>query len=146
MGSQRSFHEILEEKLGPTPMRSPETDHIPGATDPANLAYLMGQIGVFRFEAPRPRPKPVPRRLASTSFQPRESGVPHTLTERQKTAMLWFARFEENLLPDFTERELKQAFRRLARRFHPDVQSGSELVFIELKELNEALEGVFAAK
>jgi curved DNA-binding protein len=39
-----------------------------------------------------------------------------------------------------TEKELKQAFRRLARKFHPDVNPGDKTAESKFKEINEAYE------
>ena len=39
-----------------------------------------------------------------------------------------------------TEKEIKQAFRKLARKFHPDVNPGDEAAESKFKELNEANE------
>ena len=42
------------------------------------------------------------------------------LTTRQQCALEAFIRLGVNLRPDFTSRELRSAFRMLARRYHPD--------------------------
>ncbi len=39
-----------------------------------------------------------------------------------------------------TEKEIKQAFRKLARRFHPDVNPGDKAAETKFKEINEAYE------
>src|SRR5918995_5345974 len=39
-----------------------------------------------------------------------------------------------------TEKEIKQAFRRLARKFHPDVNPGDKKAESRFKEINEAYE------
>jgi len=39
-----------------------------------------------------------------------------------------------------TEKEIKQAFRKLARKFHPDVNPGNKAAEAKFKELNEAYE------
>jgi curved DNA-binding protein len=39
-----------------------------------------------------------------------------------------------------TEKEIKQAFRKLARKFHPDVNPGNKSAEAKFKELNEAYE------
>src|SRR6187401_2115427 len=39
-----------------------------------------------------------------------------------------------------TEKELKQAFRKLARKFHPDVNPGDKAAEHKFKEINEAYE------
>ena len=39
-----------------------------------------------------------------------------------------------------TEKEIKQAFRKLARKFHPDVNPGDKTAESRFKEINEAYE------
>ena len=39
-----------------------------------------------------------------------------------------------------TEQEIKQAYRRLARKFHPDVNPGNKNAEARFKEINEAYE------
>ena len=41
---------------------------------------------------------------------------------------------------DATEREIKQAYRRLARKYHPDVNSGDKSAEAKFKQINEAYE------
>ena len=39
---------------------------------------------------------------------------------------------------DASEKEIKQAFRRLARQLHPDINPGDERAEARLKQINEA--------
>ncbi|MBX2987008.1 MAG: hypothetical protein KF802_03840 [Bdellovibrionaceae bacterium] len=145
MKQNSSFQEILEEKLG-AGRPTPETDWTLSPGEPAHLAYLLGQIGVFRFPKPRPSPPPSspsrekPRPAVPA---PRAKGPPHALSERQKTAMGWFQDQGEALADDFNEKELKTAFRRLARRLHPDVHPQGNDLFLTLKTQHRCLEEIF---
>ena len=42
--------------------------------------------------------------------------------------------------PDATDTEIKSAFRKLARKWHPDVAGNSQEVVSKFKEINEAYE------
>ena len=41
---------------------------------------------------------------------------------------------------DASEKEIKQAYRRLARKYHPDVNPGDKSAEAKFKEINEAYE------
>lgn len=74
----------------------------------------------------------------------RLTGKPHKLNDRQQKAMQFFITNYEFLLEDFTEVELKKAFKKLCFKFHPDhSQSHTHETFIELKGHFEALRLVF---
>ncbi|MFZ4403571.1 MAG: hypothetical protein ACOYOK_05655 [Pseudobdellovibrionaceae bacterium] len=45
---------------------------------------------------------------------------PHQLSDEQKKSKSYFANAKENLNPAFQRHELKSAFRRLAKKLHPD--------------------------
>lgn len=143
---QTTFQQILEEKMA-EPVTRPSFQRETGGAEPAHLAFLLGQVGVFRFPAqrrptmtthsakPTPPPRPTPTR---------PKGPAHSLDERQKTAMVWFANRGERLEEDFTSTELRSAFRRLARRLHPDISGGDTQPFLELKAAQSALKDVVA--
>lgn len=157
MSRSLSFQDILEEKMREDEARDTRPADVPGATDPAHLAFLLGRMNVFRFGTPARsappastphRPRPTDERKGPVPFPAsrprREAGPPHALSDRQKIAMSWFARFGETLPPDYTAAELKGAYRRLALRLHPDRSGVDAGVFLELKGHQQALAGVFA--
>ena len=41
---------------------------------------------------------------------------------------------------DATEKDIKQAYRKLARKYHPDVNPGDKSAEAKFKEINEAFE------
>lgn len=135
-----NFKEILEEKLGAGEQRVTRPERGAGIADPAHLAFLLGTIPVHRFRTPPPRPAS-PRAKSPPTPPPRPRRPDHVLTERQKTATLWFAAQDEVLPSDFTADELKKAFRALARRLHPDT-GGTAASFLELKAHHAALKAV----
>ncbi|NUM59892.1 MAG: hypothetical protein HUU56_14730 [Bdellovibrionaceae bacterium] len=74
----------------------------------------------------------------------RVTGKPHKLNDRQQKAINFFINNYEFLLEDFTEVELKKAFKKLCFKFHPDHSlSNTHESFIELKGHFEALRLVF---
>lgn len=103
-------------------------------TDPAHLAYLMSQVQ--KLETPHNRaakayPQAPPRPV-----------TPYLLTEPQSKAQVYFQSWDEPLSPRFTRAELKAAFRRLAKRLHPDLSLRSGQEFMELKKSYEILKDV----
>lgn len=141
-----NFRDILEEKLNAAEEPAARPERGTGTADPAHLAYLLGTIPVRRFHTPpkSAAPKAAVRPAVKPPFQkpaPRARRPDHVLTERQKTAMAWFAFQSESLPGDFTTDELKKAFRSLARKTHPDA-GGSASLFLELKGHHAALRSV----
>lgn len=150
MNRMSTFQEILEGKMQEADVRETPPPRETGAAEPAHLAFLLGQTPVFRFQKPAPARTFRPTVSASARPSPlrprRTQGAPHVLSERQKTAVEWFARFDEVLPPDFSPSELKAAFRRLARRLHPDHSGAGPAAFLELKGHHEALSALGADK
>lgn len=133
------FRSILEEKMTDSLSEKPVQDTFSATLDPAHLAFLLGKIEIRRFRKPAPMP-----RKAAPRPRPRVAGTPHLLTERQKSAVQWFADRGERLEADFTAPELKKAFRRLALRVHPDVAGGSAAEFMELQRASAELRSIFS--
>ena len=135
MKSGVSFQEILEEKMqAKTTFVSRETPD----NDPKNLAFLLGELPVFRF-----KPAVFPRKNVTPSRKTRPAGPPHSLSSPQQTARDWFLSRGEKLRADFSQAELKTAFRRLALQLHPDTLGGSVSDFLDLKKNRALLEEVF---
>lgn len=171
MPGQPSFHEILEEKMT---SRSTATESWFDGTgefsssgaDPAALGSLLGHLSAFRWTPPpsayrkgaRPKGPSIEAEVSPTTKisakasahpktnSPRPSGPPHLLNEEQKIAWTWFRSQTEPLAADFTRHELKQAFRRLALRQHPDVEGGSAETFMELQKCHQQLQEIFKKK
>ncbi|MES1255461.1 MAG: hypothetical protein ABUS56_07635 [Acidobacteriota bacterium] len=96
----------------PSPFLFSETQRHFGAA-----AYGWSGRGPTRLARPpiaTPRPQPV-------SDRPRSRRV---LTGRQQDALATLNRLGAGLAQDFTVRELRSAFRTLARRYHPDRHPG----------------------
>jgi hypothetical protein len=76
-------------------------------------------------------------------LSPRPKGVAHKLNEKQTASMSYFINEKQFLLEDFTQDELKKAYRKLALLKHPDRTNGSATSFLELKKHFEVLSTVF---
>lgn len=104
-------------------------------TDPSCLSQILGQTKVFK--APfGPKKYPTPRRS-----QPIPK--PHDLTPEQFSSLQFFTSWGESLTGHFSKQELKAAFRRLAKKLHPDLSRQSSEVFMQLKASFLSLEKVF---
>ncbi|MCX7977627.1 MAG: J domain-containing protein [Bdellovibrionaceae bacterium] len=130
MGKSMSFAEILREKICETPCFQRGNHGPNGSTDPLGLAWLMGQISPFARVAPLSayprRPRPRPKR---------------TYTTAQRKALEFFLSQGVNLDENFFPAELKNAFRTLAKRLHPDLNPGRGAAdFIALKAAYANLE------
>ena len=148
MRTHSSFRQILEEKLqghgsnaGATGASAPPINSsIDHSTDPAHLAYLLGNLGVSYWQ---------PRAQRIYPAGPRPVPTPHTLTPDQQRAYEFFnsvAVLGATLSPAFSRRDLKKAFRQLALRLHPDMNKGAVAPFLDLKNSYELLNAVFEIK
>lgn len=90
-------------------------------------AQVFGRI--YPINSPRKMPPP-----------PRQK---HVLNEKQKQAVIYFWGWQIRLQEDFTEAELKKAFRSLAHRLHPDKNNGKTKAFIEMKAHYQCLLSIF---
>lgn len=68
----------------------------------------------------------------------------HPLNERQQTAYDYYQNLGISLSPSFSRSELKAAFRKLAKKLHPD-HGGSPLDFRRLLEHQKHLLSVFSS-
>lgn len=142
-GIKMNFQEILEEKMTSTTPKSSLSHREIGATDPAHLSFLLGRVGIFHFRS-RVGPHPFPS--TKTSDSKSVTTPDHHLDERQRNALQWFSRWHEVLPLNFEKKQLKGAFRRLARRLHPDTGGGGARYFLELKDHYAHLNQVFREK
>jgi hypothetical protein len=82
--------------------------------------------------------------------QPRKAPSPnrqkHVLSEKQKQAVIYFWGWQIRLQEDFTQEELKKAFRALAHQLHPDKNAGKTKAFIEMKAHYNCLLSVFSSQ
>jgi len=69
--------------------------------------------------------------------------VKHVLSEEQSMAFAYFLNWKLGLRQDFTDKELKKIFRKLALLLHPDRNQGSSRFYLELKKNYELLNSVF---
>lgn len=152
MAQERSFRQILEEKLhSPTPAH-PGNSGVETAADlsPEWLEAVtqgLDHLGasLWTFASPRGARRAYPARTRPSPRPRMARGPGHSLSDRQKDAWAFFASFGENLAADFTAAELKGAYRRLALRLHPDVNTGGTGPFLELIGHLKALESLFKA-
>lgn len=141
MGSFIEFAQVLEGKIKKEIQSSSdfhsnnelETLENPGYL---HLSWLLGNQEIQR------KPLSVKTTPYRQYHRPPPPRKPHKLSERQKKAWDFFHLHQAGLDLGFTKKELKQGFRTLALRLHPD-QGGSSGLFMELKEAYQALLTVF---
>ncbi|KYG63043.1 hypothetical protein AZI87_16530 [Bdellovibrio bacteriovorus] len=123
MSFQASFKQILRDKMGENTSFSPEKESSSLNSDPAHMAFLLGQINRLEFQTRRghyPQPKVRPQRKA------------HNFSVSQKLAFEFLKTWVHDLHEGFTANELKKAFRQAALALHPD-HGGNTQQFLELK-------------
>lgn len=129
----KSFLDILAEKI--IEKQKPQPREIQD-TSPAYLAYLLGlqsKIPMHRPTQAYPYYKPTPKPA-------------HKLNLQQAKALDFFNQWGEELKNNFNSLELKKAYRKLAKKWHPDTQTrtSSPEKFILLKAQYEILNRLFA--
>jgi hypothetical protein len=133
MSRQPLFSEILEAKLE-NQGDLKQFNHCSSRdfdTDPAHLAYLMSQVQRLK----------TPLKAANKAYPhfPSRPITPYNLTELEAKAQAFFQNWSETLSPRFSRAELRSAFRRLAKKLHPDLSPSSAQEFMELKKSYEIL-------
>lgn len=121
------FAEILREKLkNQSADLSAKAGYSPfEELDPAHLSYLMGQIPATKFQSQKQYPRQKNRSTEKPQNpQPKPLTAPEHLSAEGQKAWLFFALQGENLGVHFSKLEVKQTFRRLAKRLHPDLNRG----------------------
>lgn len=169
MKANSSFQQILESKIQEIPLfpsRKPADQTLTGL-EPKHLSGLF-EVLVPRMnissqvvfpkaygkskaasseKAPRSPLKAEVQKVKSTSntasHRPRIPGPAHKLGPLQQKSFAFFQSQNSELLVDFTREELKQCYRKLALKLHPDRREGSDQLFIELKTHYENLKKLF---
>ncbi|MEK6774336.1 MAG: J domain-containing protein [Bdellovibrionota bacterium] len=141
MKTAESFHQILQSKISAKPLPPSENirKDLTTGVEPKNLSYLLGSF-TPKFTLNKTRQNPLFKLYRST---PRRAGAPHKFSSLQHSGLDFFNSRQINLLPDFTQAELKRAYRLLALRLHPDRPEGTAQLFIELKSHYENLKKLF---
>ena len=135
------FNHVLQERLDACPVA--EAAPVQGGFPVApSLGFFFNHPGLAtsvdptatsrRWQAPPPRPRPK-----------------RTLMPHEQRALDYLVGLGANLGSDFTEAELRTAFRALAREFHPDRHPGSTqqqkerltAMFRRLRQAYEHLQG-----
>ncbi|MGE0634001.1 MAG: DnaJ domain-containing protein [Pseudobdellovibrionaceae bacterium] len=141
MSQEKTFEDIfvkqLLKDLWPKRQQVSSSNDIQDSS-PAHLAYLMGEVEVLSTPSVRGQQhysnvklKPVPR-------------IPHVLSEEQKRAFAFFKTYLSDFSEGFTGRELKKAFRMLARQLHPDMSESKDAgLFLSLQKAYQDLNSVF---
>lgn len=111
-----------------------------------NTFLRIGKLTPFQFSMPktasentiskftlraktRPSPDSTPLKTGQNDASAASQAIPrtkHKFTPDQEQALLSLNSFEGNLRADFTRRELKQCYRRLAIKYHPDHTHGQK--------------------
>jgi hypothetical protein len=120
---------------------------------PSSLEYELNSpwiSSVFKgkihfFEGSQQAQKQTLRRAYPEKPKPKvdEKRVPHQLSEEQNQAWNYFLNWKTGLTLDFTEKELKGVFRKLAHKLHPDRNAGNSHYYLELKKNYDTLSRVF---
>lgn len=135
------FNQVLQERLDACPVTEPTPAHAPFPASPS-LGFFFNHPGLAapvdptatsrRWQAPPPRQRPK-----------------RTLMPHEQRALDYLVGLGANIGSDFTEPELRSAFRALAREFHPDRHPGSTqqqkerltAMFRRLRQAYEHLQG-----
>jgi hypothetical protein len=124
VGRGAAFSEILEEKLGAHPMEelrrgvasSPPPPPAP-TSHPHAFVFFSSAPGLGVHVSPHANPR--------CWKAPRPSRPTRNLRSTQQRAFDELVSLGAGLHPDFTTEELRSAFRRLAREYHPDTHPNS---------------------
>ncbi len=124
------FARILDEKVGRVGAARPAAGHAAYGR-PHHPVVLLFHTGVHHPAAHASRvasaygPGHRARAVAAEPVTPQPSRPSRVLTDRQRQALALMIGLGATLNADFTVRDLKGAFRTLARLYHPDRHPGS---------------------
>ncbi len=132
MSGGATFAEVLEQELvgfQPQVLGSGPALSQPPTYRPPHPLLFSKPLHQFRLTAYGPTAHPTSdSRVSRPMGLTVPSRAPRPLTARQRRALDELIALGAGLASDFTERELRSAYRTLARRYHPDRYPSSGLV------------------
>jgi hypothetical protein len=144
-----SFLEILSEKIknelkkefrfqqNSSSLTTEKKTEVPQMPPPLSTeGALISELRTQRFV------KPFANSSYKSFHRPPPPRPPHVLDAEQSLAFSFFAELGEGLVENFSLKDLKKAFRRLALKFHPD-QGGNHQLFCRLQDSKKVLETLF---
>lgn len=139
--ARRMREEILSE-MGDFPSENPidrdfhNSEIGPSLEETLGFAWLLGNTERTAFTGSRGKT------AYGVKTRPRR---PHSMNSSEREAYCYFQSYIEDFSEGFSLRELKSAFRGLARRLHPDM-GGTPAGFIRLRQNYEILAAIFARR